>query len=321
MRRGLYARAMGPLIRHALLLTAGLGTRLRPLTLVRAKPAIPLAGEPLIRRIVRRLASSGVTELVVNLHYRPETLTATLGDGSDLAAHVRYSWEYPQLLGSAGGPRLAVPIIGTATFFIVNGDSLTDLDLEALSEAHRASGAVVTLALVPNLQPDHYGGVRLDDDGAVTGFAARGPSARGTFHFIGVQIVSADAFQSVQRGAAASSIGEIYDQLIAQRPGCIRGFLATAAFWDIGTVTDYWRTSVVFAGSDVTQLGRGRNVQIWPGAALTRSIVWNDVIVEEGSTVDECIVTDGVRVAAGSSYRRSVLRATPTGVTATPFEP
>jgi NDP-sugar pyrophosphorylase family protein len=312
---------MAPLIRHALVLTAGLGTRLRPLTLVRAKPAIPLAGEPLIRRIVHQLAASGVTELVANLHYRPETLAAVLGDGSDLAAHVRYSWEYPHLLGSAGGPRLAAPIVGAATFFIVNGDTLTDLDLAALGAAHGASNAAVTMALVPNLRPDHYGGVRLDGDGAVTGFAARGPSARGTFHFIGVQAVSADAFQSVQKGAAANSIGEVYDRLIAQRPGCIRGYLSDAAFWDIGTVTDYWRTSAVFAQSDPTQLGRGRSVQISPGAALTRSIVWDDVVVDEGSTIDECIVTDGVHVAAGSSYRRSILHAAPTGVLATPFEP
>src|SRR5215210_2096536 len=98
---------MTPSIRHALVLTAGLGTRLRPLTLVRAKPAIPLAGEPLVRRIVRRLVESGVTELMLNLHYRPETVAAVLGDGSDLGARVRYSWEQPRLLGSAGGPRLA----------------------------------------------------------------------------------------------------------------------------------------------------------------------------------------------------------------------
>jgi mannose-1-phosphate guanylyltransferase len=312
---------MAPLIRHALLLTAGLGTRLRPLTLVRAKPAVPLAGEPLIRRIVSRLSASGVTELVLNLHYRPETVAAMLGDGSDLGAHVRYSWEYPRLLGSAGGPRLATPLVGAPTFFVVNGDTLTDLDLGALSEAHLSSGALVTMALIPNLLPDHYGGVRLNDDGVVTGFAPRGPSALGTFHFIGIQTVSADAFQSVERGAAASSIGGVYDQLIARRPGCIRGYLSDAAFWDIGTVTDYWRTSLTFAGSGANQSGRGTNLRISSGATLTRSIVWDDVVVEAGCDIDECIVTDGVRVAAGSSFRRMVLCATPTGVTATPFEP
>ena len=116
-----------PPLRHALVLTAGLGTRLRPLTLVRAKPAIPVAGEPLVRRIVRWLAANGVTDVVLNLHYLPATLTAVVGDGSDLGARVRYSWEQPQVLGSAGGPRQALPILGADAFLIVNGDTLSEL--------------------------------------------------------------------------------------------------------------------------------------------------------------------------------------------------
>src|SRR5579863_10125505 len=99
----------------ALVLTAGLGTRLRPLTTVRAKPAIPVAGVPLIRRIVAWLASQRVTHLVLNLHHLPETLTRVVGDGGDLGVRVRYSWEQPRVLGSAGGPRLALPIVGRST--------------------------------------------------------------------------------------------------------------------------------------------------------------------------------------------------------------
>src|SRR6185503_20979023 len=99
-----------PPLRRALVLTAGLGTRLRPLTLVRAKPAIPVAGEPLVRRIVGRLAAQGVTDVVLNLHHLPATLTRVIGEGADLGVRARYSWE-PHLLGSAGGPRRALPLI------------------------------------------------------------------------------------------------------------------------------------------------------------------------------------------------------------------
>src|SRR5882757_4599514 len=153
---------------RALVLTAGLGTRLSPLTNVRAKPAMPVAGEPLIRRIVTWLVQNGVTDLVLNLHHRPETLTAVLGDGHDLGARVRYSWEQPRILGSAGGPRLARAIVGAETFLIINGDTLTDLDLRPLCEAHEASGALVTLALVPNREFLRYGGVQLDAGGPST---------------------------------------------------------------------------------------------------------------------------------------------------------
>ena len=85
------------------LLTAGLGTRLRPLSAVRAKPALPVAGEALVRRILGWLAASGVTDVVLNLHHRPETVCAVVGDGSDLGVRVRYSWENP-VLGSGGRP-------------------------------------------------------------------------------------------------------------------------------------------------------------------------------------------------------------------------
>jgi mannose-1-phosphate guanylyltransferase len=295
-------------IRHALVLTAGLGTRLRPLTDVRAKPAIPVAGEPIIRRIIAWLVSQGVDDLVLNLHHRPQTLTARVGDGADLGARVRYSWEQPRVLGSAGGPRLARPMLAAGTFLIINGDTLTDVDLVRIADAHAASSAMVTLALVPNREFTRYGGVLLDAGHRVAGFARRGPSSEGSYHYIGVQIVNGAVFDAVPPGAPASSIGGVYDSLIASRPGAVRGFVCDAAFWDVGTVEDYWRTSEAYmtkSGPWSSSAGRGGHVDA--SARVTRSILWDDVVVEADAVVDECIVTDNVRVAAGTSYRRAVL--------------
>lgn len=303
------------MVHSALVLAAGLGTRLRPLTDVRAKPAIPVAGEPIVRRIVRWLAASHVTNVVVNLHHRPETLTAVLGDGADLGVRVRYSWEQPVVLGSAGGPRLALPLIEADPFLIVNGDTLTDVDIPALVDAHARSDALVTLALVANAQFEQYGGVRLDAAGRVTGFVPRGPAARGSYHFIGVQVAHAAAFGSLRAGVPASSIGGVYDALIAARPGAVRGYVSGAAFWDVGTPAEYWRTSHAFTGSSV-----GARGSIDPSARIADAILWDDVIVEAGATVTECIVTDGVTVPAGASYRRVILtRGADTQPTVTPL--
>jgi NDP-sugar pyrophosphorylase family protein len=85
----------------ALVLTAGLATRLRSLSCVRAKAAVPVAGEPLVRRILRQLRAADVRDAVLNLHHLPHTITRVVGDGSDLGIRVRYSWEVP-VLGSAG---------------------------------------------------------------------------------------------------------------------------------------------------------------------------------------------------------------------------
>lgn len=299
-----------PLPRHGIVLTAGLGTRLRPLTTARAKPAMPVAGVPMIRRILGWLAASRVTELIANLHHLPDTLTAVVGDGSDLGANVRYSWE-PTVLGSAGGPKQALSILDAARFFIVNGDTLTDVPLADLAAAHERSGALVTLALVPNAEPLRYGGVVVDRDARVTGFVRRGPDAEGSFHFIGVQVAERDAFESAPAGVPSQSIGGVYDELLAQRPGSIGAFVCGASFWDVGTMADYLRTSRAFgASSAADDCDYGRGARIAPTARVTRSILWDDVEIGDGCALDECIVTDGVRVPAGSTHRRvAIVRA------------
>jgi NDP-sugar pyrophosphorylase family protein len=303
-------------ISHALVLTAGLGTRLRPLTEVRAKPAIPLAGIPMIRRIVAALVDAGARDITCNLHYRPETIAAVLGDGADLDAHVRYSWELPEILGSAGGPRRALDIIGAPTFFIVNGDTLTDARLAELAAAHAASEALVTMALVPNREPNKYGGVLLDARGHVVGFARRGAGAE-SFHFIGVQVANREAFAGIGPNTVAASIGGVYDQLIVARPGSIRGFVVEARFWDIGSVADYWRTSHALAGPE--GLPHGSRTRIDAEATIVDSILWDDVSVGAGAEIEHCIVTDGVAVAPGDRFRRSILIVDRGRIIATPL--
>ncbi len=113
---------------QALVLTAGFGKRLRPLSAIRAKPAVPVAGEPLVHRLLRWLVGQGVQDAVLNLHYLPNTITGVVGDGSGLGIRIRYTWE-PRLLGSAGGPRAMLPLLDPGSTFILNGDTLTDMSL------------------------------------------------------------------------------------------------------------------------------------------------------------------------------------------------
>jgi NDP-sugar pyrophosphorylase family protein len=305
-----------PSPRDALVLTAGLGTRLRPLTLVRAKPAIPVGGVPLIRRILTWLSASRVERAVLNLHHLPHTITGIVGDGSDLGLRVRYSWEQPAVLGSAGGPRLALPLIDAETFFVVNGDTLTDVDLDALSAAHAASGALVTLALTPNRQPMRYGGLRLDDFGRVTGVSAKGPEAAGSYHFVGVQTVQATAFRSIDAGVFANSIGDLYSRLLAQWPTAIAGFVCQPSFYDIGTVEDYLATNRHFASGDVGHI----DGLVDPGATVRNSILWDGVVVGPRALVEGCIVTDGVHIPPGAMYRRAVLISGNSGIESYPLD-
>jgi mannose-1-phosphate guanylyltransferase len=314
---------------RALVLTAGLGTRLQPLTRARAKGAAPVDGEPLVRRTIGWLVSQGITDLVLNLHHKPETIAAVVGDGSDLGARVRYSWESP-VLGSAGGPRHALPLLMDPpedVFVLVNGDTLTDVDLPAMIARHRASGALVSMALIRNPRPDKYGSVLLDERGAVAAFRGRRPAGsprpddREEYHFIGPQVVDAGVFASLEDGVPCESVLEVYPRLMRERPGSVIGFVGEWRFRDIGTPADLLETSLAFAAED----GRpdrprwGRGVRVDPAARVTRSLLWNDVAVGANAVLDECVVADGVTIGASARYHRSAIVAGPDGLIVVPL--
>ena len=169
-------------------------------------------------RILRYLSRHDVRNCVLNLHHLPETITGRVGDGSDLGVRVRYSWEAPRVLGSAGGPRKALPLLGDAAFYIVNGDTLCDVDLGALAAQHAETGALVTMAVIENPQPERYGGVVTDSRGIVYGFVPRGsPAAK--YHFVGVQMADPSVFAGLPADEPAESVAGIYRALIAEKPG------------------------------------------------------------------------------------------------------
>lgn len=286
----------------ALVLTAGLATRLRPLSLVRAKAALPVGDQAIVQRILRWLAGHGVTDAVLNLHHLPHTITSIIGDGTAEGVRVRYSWEMP-VLGSAGGPRRALPLLGAARVLIVNGDTLTNVDVGALVEAHEKSGALVTMAVIPNLEPEKYGGVEVDTDGAVTGFASparlNNLPAREIHHFVGVQVAEAAAFAAVPDNVPYESVKQLYPTLMGEQRGSVHAFVTKAEFFDVGTPADYLSTCLHFGSGTRIPDSRSR---------LRDCVVWEDVEIAADARLDRCIITDGVRIPKGSSWVNRTIR-------------
>lgn len=162
---------------RALVLAAGEGTRLRPLTLDRPKPMVPIDGKPLLDHTIGWLRDQGITEIAINLHYKPEVITAYFADGSRFGVNLHYSREH-KLLGTAGAVRKIKDWIDGCTLVVVYGDVLTDLDVRSLLEAHRRHCAhdpstAVTMSLyhVPN--PTEVGLVGMDDYGKVNRFVEK----------------------------------------------------------------------------------------------------------------------------------------------------
>ncbi len=284
----------------ALVLAAGLGTRLRPLTFNRAKAAVPVAGTPLICRQLRGLAAGGVRDVVVNLHHRPETVAGVVGDGAALGCRVRYSWERT-VLGSAGGPRRALPLLDDR-FFIVNADTLCAVDFGALLDRHRASGAAVTLAVTAHPAPHRYGSVLAGAGGRITGFAPAGAAAgpHAPWHFVGVQMAEAAVFGALPDGVPAATVGGLYDTLLADgRPLAVHE--VGGPFHDIGTPADYVATvRAVAAAEGRSPVPRGVGSVVHPTARVEGSILWDDVVVGAGCVVTGCVLADGVRLPDGA---------------------
>lgn len=288
----------------ALVLTAGLATRLRPLSDIRAKAAMPVAGTPIISRILRWLRDAGVRDVVLNLHHKPETITAIVGDGSPFGLRVRYSWEQT-VLGSAGGPRRALPLLSAERFLIVNGDTLTDCDLQALATQHVDTRARVTMAVVDG-DVNRYGGVLVDDSDGVRGFGRPQAGLR-AHHFIGVQAVDADVFAPLKDDEPSETVKMLYPQLIATDAAAIRVYHSAAEFLDVGTARDYLATVATLAAREGRPFDVGADCRIAPDAEVIDSVLWDRVTIGPGARIINSVLADDVAVAAGVTVANQVL--------------
>jgi NDP-sugar pyrophosphorylase family protein len=287
----------------ALVLTAGLGTRLDPLTRLVAKPAIPLGHATLIERILRWLAAEGVDDVVLNLHHQPATIAAVVGDGSHLGLRVRYSWE-ARLLGSAGGPRHALPLLSSDPFLIVNGDVLCEMPVAPLLETHRTSGAEVTMAVTSNPAPDRYSGLALGVDDLVVGVVPRG-QPHGSWHFVGVQVARPGVFLDLPDGVPAETVSGLYGTLMQTRPRAIRAHRTHARFLDVGTPRDYLHAALSLEPDTPSSIAAGARID--DAARLERCVVWPEAVVHADVALDECIVAGAVEVPARTNARRTIL--------------
>jgi MurNAc alpha-1-phosphate uridylyltransferase len=208
-------------VRHAMLLAAGRGERMRPLTDQTPKPLLLARGKPLIVHHLERLAGAGVREVVVNLAWLGEQIRAALGDGSRFGLSIRYSEEGAQALETGGGIYQALPWLGPGPFLVVNADVFTDFDFATLAIAPRAWAQ---LLLVPN-PPQHPGGDFGLDGDQVT----EAPGPRWTYSGIG--LFTAELFAGCAPGRFP--LKPLLQRAIAAQ--ALRGQIYRGAWSDVGT--------------------------------------------------------------------------------------
>lgn len=226
----------------AMLLAAGRGTRLRPMTETVSKCMVEIAGKPILEHTVGRLRRFGVTDIMINLHYLPEAVTHHFGDGSRFGVRISYSHE-PELLGTAGAVK-KVAAFFDAPFFVWYGDNLSTCRLDRLREFHEANGGVASIALHHRDDPTQSGIVGLDDDNRVTRFLEK-PRADQIFsHWVSAGILALEprALEAIVGDGAVDFGREVFPTLL-ERSEAIYGYRMAEdeeLLW-IDTFADYER--------------------------------------------------------------------------------
>lgn len=226
----------------AMILAAGLGTRLRPLTETIPKPLLPVGGTPLIVWNLLLLRAGGIRDVMINLHYLGSMIEDELGDGSRWDMQISYSHE-PELLGTGGGLKAAEGFFEGQPFFVMNGDTLIDLDLQAFLDFHHSQGGDATLVLRDDPQAAQWGAVETDSRDSILRINGQGveeslsKTAVTSRMFAGVHILHPSILDDAQMGTPFSII-DSYTRALAGGSRLL-GYVHDGYWSDIGTVERY----------------------------------------------------------------------------------
>lgn len=232
---------------RAMVLAAGLGTRLRPLTLDRPKPLVDVHGRPLIAYNLLLLRRYGIVDVIINLHHQGNALRTALGNGEAFGVRIVYSPEDP-LLDTGGAIQNAASLLGDDDFLVLNGDTIIDLPLDALVAAHRARGAAATLVVRHDPEQQRYGLVEIDREDRMRRFLGRPEEVDVPlvpYMFAGVHVLSSRVLAYMPAAGGAFSITrETYPAMLAAGEP-LYGF-PFGGFWRvIDTAADLARANAV----------------------------------------------------------------------------
>lgn len=248
----------------AMILAAGRGTRLRPITDHTPKPLVRVAGHPLIAYGLRLLRHSGFEEVVVNVHHLRERLIAELGDGGGYGVKIRYSVE-ETLLDTGGGIRHAARLLGDGAVVVMNSDVICEVPIADVLRAHAENRALVTLVLRADPEAARYGTFGIDDQGRVRrflGIGSRETSLR-EYMFASVQVIDQRAIEMMPEGQAFGTMRDLYPRLF--REGFpFFGYVYQGRWFTADNASDLARAESALSGAgvpaymlDVAGEGRG----------------------------------------------------------------
>lgn len=316
----------------ALLLAGGFGTRLRPLTYTRPKPLLPVVNRPHIVHVLDLLQRHGIDEAVLLTSYLASTFDFLVADAAGRGMTLEVSQEV-EPLGTAGALKHAEHLVGGDTFLVLNGDVLTDTDVGAIVDFHRARGAEATILLTPVDDPSLYGVVPTEADGRVTAFVEKPPPGTAPTNLInaGIYVLEPSVLALIPPGVPWSIERATFPHLVDR--GAPLFATPSDAYWiDIGTPDKYLQVNLdalegrvalegaslegdrvaaddprIASGAHVSCSCLGPGVTVEPGASVVESVLLPGVSVGEGAEVRRSVLGEGVKVAAGAAVHGRTL--------------
>ena len=305
----------------AMILAAGVGSRLDPLTRNVPKPMVPIINRPVIEHIVEKLKKHGVTDIMVNLHYLGDVIKKHLGDGRKWGVNICYAQE-DRLWGDAGSVKRAEEFLSGGTFLVVGGDDISDIDLSRLLKYHRDKKAVSTIALSLVDDPSEYGIVLMNERGRITRFLEK-PKGEVIFSNTantGIYVFEPEVFDVIPRGVSYGFGNNVFPLLLEQKKPLF-GYLTSAYWKDVGNLQVYRKTHYdalegrVVLGMPLQQSKKyvwiGDNVEIDPSAEIGYPVaIGNNVKIEAGAQVlENTVIGDGCVVETGATVKETILWA------------
>lgn len=299
---------------RAMILAAGFSTRLWPLTVDRAKPAIPFLNRPLVGYVAQYLARYGYRDVLVNLHHEGDSVRAALGDGSHFGVNLHYI-EEPEILGTSGAWDNARSLLEQEPFLAINGKIVTDVDLNAVLHTHHSARALATLVLRRNANFERFSVVNIDGD-LITGFgsmpqlqASDNASVVVPLMFTGIQILDPRIFEYIPRGKFSQSTTDVYPVAIARGERVV-AHVAEGEWHELSTIPRYLEVSLRFLHQMGNDLTTGERTVISEQATVRDSILWDDVRIEDTAFLRRAVIGDGVVIKAGERVENAaVVRA------------
>ena len=291
---------------RAMIVAAGLGTRLRPLTLLRPKPALPVRGLPLVAYTLALLRHHGVSEVVINTHHLPEMLEETARACCPPGLALRFSREETLLHTGGGIRRVAGFLRESDPCLILGGDMLLDVDLRALVRRHRERSDAVTLLLREDVRADTFGSVGVDEDGVVRrigkSFDLGGSVRAGVYTW--ANVVSARALDALPDQSVFNHFEGWIAPRLASGARDVRGDFAPCTWEPVGTMSEYLAANLTppaLSYLDVEAEARRRGVRLEPGL-----VIGAGATIEAGASLRDTVVWDREHVPAGTRAQRGV---------------